>query len=306
MQADLGNIEANCARAERLAEEAFAAGAAWVILPEFFTSAMAFHPCMLDAVSAPDGAPRQLLQRLARRHSGVVGGSFINRRGADRYNTFVLAFPDGSTFCHDKDIPTMWENCYYVGGSDDGVFQTPSGRVGAAMCWELIRSQTARRLDGNVDVVVAGSCWWDFPSDATGPEMEALRARNADLLHATPATFASMLGVSVIHAAHAGDFEARTPDAEGVPYRSRWLGETQIVDGHGNILARRDYRDGEGFVVAEISLGVVSGPRTPIPETFWAHELPQAMLDAWHALNAHGQRYYAEVTAQHRTDRTSA
>ncbi len=43
MQAILGDVEANLAKAEQLAREAFRRGAEWVILPEFFTSGVAFH-----------------------------------------------------------------------------------------------------------------------------------------------------------------------------------------------------------------------------------------------------------------------
>jgi len=80
MCARLGEIEANCAAAERLAGEAFAEGARWVILPEFFTSAMAFHPSLLFSARPADGEPFALLRRLARENDGVVGGSFIALR----------------------------------------------------------------------------------------------------------------------------------------------------------------------------------------------------------------------------------
>ena len=59
MSAKLGEVEANCAAAERLVREAFAEGARWVVLPEFFTSAMAFHPSLLAAARPADGAARE-------------------------------------------------------------------------------------------------------------------------------------------------------------------------------------------------------------------------------------------------------
>jgi hypothetical protein len=31
---------------------------------------------------------------------------------------------------HDKDYLSFCENCYYIGGSDDGVLSTPDGKVG--------------------------------------------------------------------------------------------------------------------------------------------------------------------------------
>jgi hypothetical protein len=55
-----------------------------------------------------------LLISLAKTHNGNAGGSYINWKNGDCYNTFVLAMPDGTIFFHDKDLPTMWENCYYI------------------------------------------------------------------------------------------------------------------------------------------------------------------------------------------------
>src|SRR5262249_56616867 len=99
----------------------------------------------------------ELLRKLAREHNGVVGGSFLAKSGRDCFNSFLLVFPNGQYYRHDKDLPTMWEKSYYIGGSDEGVLATPAGPVGAALCWELIRSQTARRLVGKVNFVVGGS-----------------------------------------------------------------------------------------------------------------------------------------------------
>jgi predicted amidohydrolase len=130
MRAEVGAVAKNLSRVESLALEAFRGGAQWVILPEFFPSAMAFTPSMLAAWQPLDVAPLQLMRKLARTHDGVVGGSFIAKSGGDCFNSFLLVFPDGQYYRHDKDLPTMWESCYYVGGSDDGVLDTPAGPIG--------------------------------------------------------------------------------------------------------------------------------------------------------------------------------
>ncbi len=298
MQAILGDVEANLAKAERLAREAFRQGAEWVILPELFTSGVAFHPVMLDAARPLEGSPAQLLSALAREHDGAVGGSFLALRGGQAYNTFVLASPDGATFRHDKDQPSMWENCYYVGGQDDGVLLTPAGPVGAALCWEMLRTRTVRRLQRRVEMVVGGSCWWDLPEGA--PADHPVRVRSLALLREAPVTLAGLLGVPVVHASHAGRFAGYRPPDETVLVRRRYLGETQIVDGRGKVLARMTADDGEGVIVADVTPGQVEGSRPPVPEGFWLPEMPPEMLEAWERLNRHGEAYYREVTLPYR------
>jgi predicted amidohydrolase len=58
MRAQVGAVASNLSRAESLVREAFRRGAAWVILPEFFTSALAFAPSMLSAHRPAAGRPR--------------------------------------------------------------------------------------------------------------------------------------------------------------------------------------------------------------------------------------------------------
>ncbi len=291
MTARLGAWEENLEAGLRLAGEAFAAGAEWVILPEFFTTAVGFHPVMVGAVEPLEGRTLAALRELARRHGGVVGGSFIAWRDGRARNTFVLVQPDGSVLTHDKDQPTMWENCWYEGGTDDGVLETPAGRAGVALCWELVRSRTVRRLLGRVDLVVGGSCWWTLPQRRLPGFPPELHHRNLEIMVDTPARFARLLGVPVVHAAHAGELEGRLPLVPGFPYRSHFLGETQIVDATGGVLARMRYEDGEGFVTAEIRPGPVE-PAETVPEDFWIPEFPPAFRALWHLQNLHGRCYH--------------
>ena len=293
MRAKVGAVASNISRAESLVREAFRRGAEWVILPEFFTSALAFAPSMLSAWLPLEGPALELLRTLAREHNGVVGGSFIAKSGKDCFNSFLLVFPNGQYYRHDKDLPTLWENSYYIGGSDDGVLATPAGPVGAALCWELIRSQTVRRLVGKVNFVVGGSCWWDMRLPVAARQYADDQARLRNYLRQAPGDLARRLGVPVVHAAHAGEFEGLTPGNETVPYVSRFLGETQITDGQGNVLARLAYEDGEGVVTADIAPGRIEGDLAPTPEGFWTVELPAIVLQRWDQLNSLGRDYYA-------------
>ena len=141
-----GDLAHNLRQAEALAADALARGAKIVALPEFFTTPCYVHPRIHEAIVGIDNPAKDMLVRLARQHGAYVGGSMLMRRGQDVYNTYCLAGPDGRVQMHDKDQPTMWENCYYVAGNDDGVVETDYGAAGLAVCWELVRWRTIKRF----------------------------------------------------------------------------------------------------------------------------------------------------------------
>jgi predicted amidohydrolase len=301
MRPKLGDVEANLAQAEQLVREAIRQGAECIVLPELFTTAAAYHEDMIRAIRPLSGAPAQFLADSAREAGVALGGSFLAADGlaADGgrvHNSFLLAFPDGTTYRHDKDFPTYWETCYYQGGQDDGVLQTALGPVGVALCWEMVRSDTAKRLSGKVGLLLAGSTWWTLPNDA--PADHPLRAVNLAMLKESPPRLARMLGVPVVHASHAGPFAGfDSPELPDVPYDSVYLGETVITDASGNLLARLALDDGAGVITADIELPAAPVPSEPIPARFWLPEqMPQEWKDAWHRWFPRGEDYYKTVT----------
>ncbi len=295
MNARIGDVPGNIERAERLARDAFEKGARWVVLPEFFTSPVGYDDALRRVALPPDGPAAGMMARLAREYHGVIGGSFITAEGGDAFNRFVLSGPDGVLGRHDKDQPTMWENAYYIGGTDDGIIGTPLGPVGAALCWELVRCRTARRLRGRVDLVVGGSCWWSVPD--AGPLLSLLSSvagRNREIMRATPGRFARLVGAPLVHASHCGRFACGVPYVPMLPYRSFYLGEAQVVAADGTILARRTFEEGEGVVTARVTVGRTP-PLDPIPERFWIPDLPPLIRAAWSYQNFHGVRRYRRV-----------
>jgi N-carbamoylputrescine amidase len=299
MDAQLARVPENLARAERLLDEAFARGATWVVLPEFFPSAISYHPAM-QAVAMPfEGAAFEMMRGASRRHHGHVGGSFICSRGPDSFNTFVLVRPDGTFGLHDKDMPTMWEGCYYRGGSDDGIVKTEIGDVGVAMCWEFIRWGTARRLAGKIELLLGASCW---PTHPKGMATAAQRRKSEDMMRDCFGRMARILGVSLVHANHVGSFPGRVPFV-GVPYVSHFMGESQILDAEGQVLARARHEDGECVIVADVTPGRRASQEV-LGEGFWIPDLPVGFELSWRAFNWHAQREYASM--QRRAARSAA
>lgn len=298
MEAVIGDVASNLERAEALCMQAIDQGARLIALPEFFTSRIAFDPRVHDAVLPPENAALDMMLRLAREHDCRIGGSMLIAEAGEVYNRYYLVEPDGSTHQHDKDLPTMWENAYYGPGRDDGVFDTALGGVGAAVCWEVIRNQTARRLLGKVDVVMTGTHWWTMPSN-WGLLFERLLAPigqyNRYLSENAPAEMARRLGVPILQASHCGHFESGFPLLPGLdftlPYDTEYVGCTQIVDAQGHVLAQRSTSEGPGVVIAEVTLGAAE-PTQPVSRRFWLPELPLFLRLYWHHQNACGKSYY--------------
>lgn len=296
MEARAGELDANLRMAGELVDDAARRGARLIVLPEFFTSAIGFLPALADAALPIDGAATALLVDRARRYDAVVGGSFLCRDDDGHVrNAFVLATPNGVAGRHDKDLPTMWENCFYVGGHDDGLLDVGDSTLGVALCWEFMRSQTARRLRGAVDVVVGGSGWWSVPAWAPRQRFERLEAGNERLALGVVPAMARLVGAPVVHAAHAGTLACPMPWSP-MSYRGHFEGGAQVCASDGRVLARRTWREGAGVAMAEIALAR-STPLDPVPGTYWLHRRGWLATAMWHSQRAHGRRFYRQTHA---------
>jgi predicted amidohydrolase len=292
LEVALADVERNIAECESLARDAARAGAEAVALPEFFTTGAAFLPEVAAASLPADGPATEMLLRVAREEGMLIGGSFLCRDpDGEVRNAFLLAGPDGLLGRHDKDLPTMWENALYVGGDDDGVIEAGELTVGAAVCWEFMRSGTARRLRGRVDLVLGGSNWWSVPEWPPRWYSRGAESRNAATAARAPAVFGRWVGAPVAHAAIAGDFECPMPAMPPLTYRGHFEGGAQIADAAGNVLARRDRREGSGFVIAEVD-AARSLPAEEVPGRYWLHRRGAIPAWAWHAQRIAGRRWY--------------
>ncbi|MGQ0428760.1 MAG: hypothetical protein ACT4UQ_02360 [Gammaproteobacteria bacterium] len=105
---------------------------------------------------------------------------------------------------------------------------------------------------------------------------------------------ARMIGAPIVHGAICGPLVSNTPYFPGFKWRSEFLGEAQIVDGAGNILARRSAEEGEGVILATITPGAVA-PTRVIEDRFWTFPpdpAARAIDVMWSTLNGHARRYY--------------
>lgn len=297
----IADVDANLESSRSLIDAAAGAGAEWVILPEFFTTGATFDQRLAEAALPPDGKATQLMQEAARSHGITVGGSFLCRDDDGHVrNAFLLVGPGGEVLGrHNKDLPTMWENAFYVGGGDDGIIHAGELTVGAAVCWEYMRTQTARRLRGKVDLVIGGSNWWSIPQWPPAAVFRRLEARNARLATSVAERFTAFVGAPVVHAAMAGPIACPLPWMPGIPYRGHLEGGAVIAGADGRVLARRDRAQGAGFVVADLDLPAARRPpRAALPNRFWLHRRQLLPALMWELQRAHGRRWYRRHVAR--------
>lgn len=250
------DVADNLAQAGRLLAEAAERGAVVAALPENFAF-MGLHDADKRAVAEADGAGpiQDFLAQAARRHRMMVIGGTMPLRiegGDGRVAAASLVFDaDGNRVARydkihlfDVDLPdvaeTYRESAHVAPGARPQLIDTPAGRLGMAVCYDVRFPELFRHL------CAAGAEWFVLPSAFTAPTGEAhwetlLRARAIENLAFVVA-----------------------PAQSGRHANGRLThGDTMIVDYWGHVLARRV--DGPGPVVAEFDRTAQAGARAHFP-----------------------------------------
>lgn len=304
LETRIGDVPHNIQACEQLALQAIEQGARWIALPEFFNSGVSFNDRMIEAIEFEHGASARFLQQFSLEHSVIIGGSFMCRlkkqdgSPAGVRNRY-LCFSNGELIGqHDKDLPTMWEAAFYEEGDqgDTGELGIVSDqghdiRIGTAVCWEFLRTQTARRLQGKIDVLIGGSHWWSIPENWPKFVTRRMEQNNSHNFISTVRETARLIGAPVIHASHCGKFEGKFPSIPGLTYRGELEGHAAIIDGAGNILAHRSKEEGAGIVFAEISPGYI-GSAEKIPNSYWLRKRGLLPAMSWTMDGFFGKRWY--------------
>jgi nitrilase len=248
-------IEANLVAAERHLAEAARQGALLAALPENFAF-MGKDGGDKRAVAEPDGAGRiqNFLADTARRlNIWIVGGTIPLRQGGDgRVAAACLVYKsDGQRAARydkihlfDVDVPgsseSHRESAHTVAGHDPRVVDTPVGKLGLAVCYDMRFPELFRVLSRQ------GAEMFVVPAAFTVPTGRAhwevlLRARAIE----------NLCGLIA-------------PAQWGVHANGRaTFGDSMIIDHWGNVLAR--LAEGTGCVVADIDPAGRSEARARFP-----------------------------------------
>ncbi len=253
------DLQANLATCRRLGDEAGAAGARVIVLPECFAflgRREGDKMAVAESLDAPTPGPiLAMLRDLADRHQAiVVGGGMPESVPGDprrAYNTAVVVAPGRGVIARyrklhlfDVDIPggaTLRESDGTAAGTEALVVAAAGLRLGVTICYDVRFPELYRRLwrDGCADVLLVpaaftahtGRAHWELLLRARAIENQAY----------------------VVAAAQWGRHNEKRES----------YGHTLIVDPWGQIVGERP--DGDGVVLAAIDRELLARTRRNMP-----------------------------------------
>lgn len=166
MKCAVGGVSAlneNLQKAESLIEQAVLQGAKWVVLPEAFDFGYELRSEVLNEL--PEATPtRDSLQAWAKRWDIHLFAGILEREGDVIHNRLLAVAPHKLPQQYSKihlfcSAPT-WENQAFKAGETPVAVDTPWGRVGLMICYDLRFPELARQYFlAHCDFIVVSSAW---------------------------------------------------------------------------------------------------------------------------------------------------
>ena len=274
-------------RAETLIGRAASQGAKLVVLPEVFNTGYVYSDQNYRLAETLHGKTVTWMKSTAHKHKVYISGSLLLREDDEIYNSLLLVSPDGQHWRYDKTHPWAWERAYFRNGRKPLVAETPLGRFGLLICWDMAHTPLWAAYAGKVDAILVSSCPplmqkanTVFP-DGKQLAMTDLGATVRSAYRGAEQAFgefprqqAAWLGVPMVNAAVSGKFSSHLPrprlsaavfyamrprlwkyisQAGKISLECGYFNETFIADADGQVLAHVD-GDVEGFVIHSVTI----------------------------------------------------
>lgn len=299
MNAQPALVSDRLARAGNLVAQAVQNGAELVVLPELFNTGYEYADNNYTLAESLDGPTLTWMRQTAAQHNIFLAGTLFLLDHEDIYNALFLIGPQGQQWRYNKNYPWMWERAYYRAGDNITIADTPLGKIGMLICWDVAHPALWSRYAGKIDLMLVSSC----PPKAsdltfTFPDGSRVMAGDAGLIprhiKSTAAeTFglnlrnqAATLGVPVVNTTGTGlflsaipmpklslaaytisrpDLWRYLPMTEGLRVEAGYFQDTYIADAQGKVLAQVA-PGAEHYVVAETKIPESTPqPSTPQP-----------------------------------------
>ena len=224
-----GNLEL----ADAYLKDAQKAGAKLVVLPEMFHTGYGLVPDFGPYSEKADGPTLQHLSRRSRQWDMGIAAGFVERDGRHLYDALALCLPAGSIHVYRKRHLVFWESFRFRAGRHPMVVTTPWGRVGLAICADMMDRDVWNGYRGQIDVALVAAAWPEFACRNSGRK-HFLFGHVGPLAATIPAAVARDLNVPVIFANQAGTTLTTIPMLGltlSVRIADRFAGQSSICDG---------------------------------------------------------------------------
>jgi len=250
MPSDHLDVSANLDRADDLLRAARDRGVELAVLPELFNTGYSLCPDYGPYSETAQGPTLSHLSRRSREWKLAIAGGFVERQGRHLYDSLVFCAPDGTLQIYRKRNLVFWERFRFHPGRLPLIVSTPWGRVGFAICADMIYRKVWNDYRGRIDLAVVSAAWPNFADRESG-RRHWLFGHVGALSGAIPAKVAMDLGVPVIFANQCGETRTSIP-VLGTQIKDRFAGQSSICDGRHGPPVRAD-REQE-LLVAPITL----------------------------------------------------
>jgi len=247
----------NVAKADELLREAHRGGARLAVLPEMFNTGYGLLPDYGPTAEGRDGPTLRHLATRSREWGMAIAAGFVERQDHHLYDSVAFATPDGRIHVYRKRNLVFWERFRFRPGREPLVVATPWGRVGFAVCADMIYRRTWESYRDRIDLAVICSAWPDF-ADRDSGRKHWLFGHVGPLSGAIPGKVAADLGIPVVFANQCGETKTVIPILKAT-IADRFAGLSSVSDGrHGPSLVAGT---AEEVLIAPLTLHVPRGPR---------------------------------------------
>jgi N-carbamoylputrescine amidase len=258
MPCDPLDVSANLHRADDLLRAAHGDGVDLAVLPELFNTGYGLFPDFGPYSETVEGPTLSHLRRRSRQWRMAIAAGFVERSGRHLYDALAFCKPDGDIQIYRKRHLVFWERFRFRPGRSPLIVTTPWGRVGLAVCADMIYRKVWNDYRGLIDLAVVAAAWPDFADRESG-RRHWLLGHVGPLSGAIPAKVATDLDVPVIFANQCGETRTAIPVLR-TRIRDRFAGQSSICDGrHGPpVRAGRE----PAMLVAPVTLHSHRGPKS--------------------------------------------
>jgi predicted amidohydrolase len=223
------DVAANLDRADGLLRQAHEAGAELAVLPEMFNTGYSDCPDFAPYSEDAGGSTLHHLRARSRLWGMCIAAGFVEHEGRHLYDSLALVTPDGGTHVYRKRNLVFWEPSRFRAGRAPLVVSTPFGRIGFAICADMIFRRVWRDYRERIDLAVVSAAWPDFADRNTGRK-DWLLGLLGPLSRAIPGRVAHDLGVPVVFANQCGPTRTVVPVLQ-TQIADRFAGQSSVCDG---------------------------------------------------------------------------